>query len=279
MTTNPDPRSPSDASRVWASVVALALSLAALVTGLSIIPRDTLEWLAGKSTHLVEIVATDPQSAAAAVLSVFGFVVALVSGGRALLYTSPPVSKAGSSTSSSSRRSGSASIRALAWLALCGVLFLAGCSLLAGCGATPLQVGSMGVTVSLRALRAADDAYAAELDARAGECPRATPDASDEVIAAHNACLEASRDHGFEDVADALDVGIMALGSAIATAADVDAGQALPQVIVDEVRRLLALFDQIEALLVARGIRVPPEVGMVVHALEALIGPAEPVTP
>lgn len=147
-----------------------------------------------------------------------------------------------------------------------------GASLVTGCGASPLQVGAVGVTVSLRALHAVDDAYLADLDQRQLACGIADATDPPAIIEAHNACVDSARDHDGEAVLDALDVAINGIGSAVAVAAEIDAGQDLPTTVLDAIRRALALFDQIEAVLVRRGIAVPSEIALVVHALGSLVG-------
>lgn len=152
-----------------------------------------------------------------------------------------------------------------------------GASAISGCGASPLQVGAVGVTVSLRALSAVDAAYLHDLEQRQIACGLASPTDPPEAIALHNACVDAARDVDGETVLDALDVVINAVGSGIAIASEIDAGAPVPQAVLDGVRRALALFDQIEAILIRRGIAVPAEIALVVHALGMLVG-AEPLT-
>lgn len=148
------------------------------------------------------------------------------------------------------------------------VLGLLACALASGCGAPPLQIASVGVTVSLRALGAVDDAYDADLSHRQDGCPSADSAGAD----VHNACVDTARDLDLESLLDGLDIGIRAVGAAIAIAADVDAGQPLPDAVIAAVRQTLALFDQIEAALHHRGIIMPVELDMVVHVLQDLLG-------
>lgn len=164
-----------------------------------------------------------------------------------------------------SRDGGFASVRVLAWIVMAALFGLAGCSLLAGCGASPLQIGAVGVTVSLRAVAAVDQAYLGDLQHRVDACP-----ADD----SHDACVHAARDHTIEDGLDGFDLAVRGVGAGIAIAADVDPSAPLPDVVVSGVRRLLPIVDSIEAGLVARGIAVPPEIAMMLHALEAMIGGA-----
>lgn len=143
------------------------------------------------------------------------------------------------------------------------LLALAFGSTLTGCGASALQQASVGVSVSLSAIAAVDDVLDADLSQAVAAC-------TDE------ACVDAE-EHERADVAEplgALTLGVRAVGAGIATAIEVDAGQPLPAIVVDAIRAVLALVDQVEAALVAHGITVPPEVPLVVAALTALVGPA-----
>lgn len=136
---------------------------------------------------------------------------------------------------------------------------------LTGCGASALQTSAVGVTVALRAEEAVTAAVVADLDRQMEACP-AEP-------AAHNACVDAARASvaDLTTALDSLEVSIRAVGAAIATAADVDAGQPLPEIVVSLIRDVLSLWDQVEVIMRARGIDVPREIDLVVAALSALV--------
>lgn len=132
---------------------------------------------------------------------------------------------------------------------------------LSGCGATALETQATGVTVALRLVDAAQDAYSADLDSRMGGCT-------------DDACITAARASG-QPVEAALDttlVAVRAWGAAVAVAADVDAGGAVPAVVLSALARVLSLWDELEAALRAYGVAVPPEVGHAIAFLAALAG-------
>lgn len=248
----------------WPQVAALAIAVAGLVLALIFVPAAT--WAAIPWQAILAAVVSIGAGGASALL------------GPLVRPTDAPRPTRTSSTSLGSDTRGNATVdvvlalgavAALAWAALRAYapailvsLGLAGCA--AGCaGLTPLQVGSVSVTVSLRALSAAQDAYDADIERRMSACP-----AGD----AHDACVHAARDVDAETVLDSLDVVIRGIGAGIAIAAEVDAGGAIPNAILHSIREALGLYDRIETILLARGVPVPPEIGVVVHALEALVG-------
>lgn len=272
-TTNP-PKT-TEASKAWASVVAMLGCFGISVVALIFIPSATWDWLFGKVGHLFTIIIADPVSASAAVVSVMTFVAGIVAAGRALLHMSPPTTTTEAPRPQRvSRTSGSAHVHVLGWLTVGFVAFLAGCSLLAGCGASALQTAAVGTTIALRAEEAVSTAVNDDLDHRMSACPTATSGDSAEVIAAHNACVDHERANAQDAVTvlDSLEIAIRGVGAGIATAVEIDAGQPLPTVIMDAIRQVLALFDQGEAALRRRGIVVPPEIDMVIAALSALVG-------
>jgi hypothetical protein len=177
---------------------------------------------------------------------------------------------------SSNREGGFANVYMLAEIVVAAAL-LGGALLLHGCGAAPLQVASVGVTVGYAALGAADEAYEAPLHAGIAACPAATTASAPDVIAAHDSCVavvDATRDRDLESVLDALDVVIDGIARGIAVAIDIDAGQSLPDTIIAAFRQALGLFDRIEAALLRHGIATPPELQLVVHAIASLVGGA-----
>jgi len=157
------------------------------------------------------------------------------------------------------------------------VCFLAGASLLSGCGASALQGSAMAVTVALRAEAAVDDVVQADLERRESACTGATASDLEETIDTHNACVEHEREatRDANTALDSLAAGIRAVGAGIAAATEIDAGQPLPAVLVSAVRDAFVLFDNVEAILRARGIVIPPILLIALHALEALV-PAAP---
>ena len=151
---------------------------------------------------------------------------------------------------------------------------------LAGCGASALQTAAVGTTIALRATHALDQVYETDLERRLSACPGATSSDAQGVVDVHNACGDAIRaaDRDVVTVLDALPVAIEAFGAGIAVQAELDAGAPIPDVVLGAIRTVLGLFDQVEALLRARGIDVPPAVMMVINALSALLPPAPPPT-
>lgn len=145
-----------------------------------------------------------------------------------------------------------------------------------GCGASALQGAAVGVTVALRAEEAVSAVVVADLDRRMDACPAAEPTSSADAIAAHNACVDRERASvaDLTDALSAIELSIRAVGAGIATAAEVDAGQPIPAILLDTLREVLALWDRVDVALRAHGITVPPEIGLVVAALGAIVGPA-----
>jgi hypothetical protein len=176
-----------------------------------------------------------------------------------------------------SRTDGSAHVHALLWIVLASLFGLAGCALLLpGCGASALQQGAVGVTVALRAEEAVSSAVVADLERRMDACPAADGGSSVDVIAAHNDCVirERASVADLTDALSAIELSIRAVGAGIATAAEVDAGQPIPAVLLDTLREVLSLWDRVEVALRAHGVDVPPEIDMVIAALSALVGPS-----
>lgn len=145
-TTNPPPKT-TDSAKVWASVVAMLGCFGISTLALIFIPRDTWDWLGAKVGHLFTIIVADPVSASAAVVSVMTFVAGIVAGGRALLHMAPPAPAEAPRPQRISRTSGSAHIHVLGWLTIGFVALLAGCSLLAGCGASALSTQARAATI------------------------------------------------------------------------------------------------------------------------------------
>lgn len=221
-----------------------------------------------KLERLGERIVADPAAATAAAVAVVGMLRTVWLAWQRDPHASRP-------TPAPSRRDGFAAIDALYFvLALAGIMMAV--LSLHGCGAPALQTGAVGVTVALRAEEAVSELVVADLDRRMDACPAAEPTSSADVIAAHDACVDRER-ASVSDLTDALsaiELSIRAVGAGIATAAEVDAGAPIPAILLDTLREVLALWDRIEVALREHGIDVPPEIGLVVAALGALVGPA-----
>lgn len=249
------------------------VALAILVHGCETAP----EWLVDKAGHLLDRVVEDPQGVASAI-GIVGGALALAATGLVAAWRRDPNASGADDSPRPTRtppgpRAGFAELDALLFLLSIAGVVLAGLAL-QGCGASALQTGSVAVTVALRAEEAVDDVYQADLDRRQGECPPAS--AGSDAADVHNVCVEHERQAtaSIATALSALEVAIRSVGAGIATAAEIDAGAPIPVVVLDAVRRALALFDEVEVALRDAGVDVPPEVGMVVAALGALAGPA-----
>lgn len=254
-----------DRLREWRGTIEL-LGLA-LIGGVTLDLMRPETW--DKLEHLVERIVADPAAATFAVVGLVG----VARAGWMAWQRDPNASRPTPAPSSS--KSGFAAVDALYFIIAAAGVVMSVLSL-HGCGASALQTGAVGVTVALRAEEAVSAAVVADLDRRMDACPAAGPTDSADVIAAHNACVDRERASvaDLTDALSAIELSIRAVGAGIATAAEVDAGQAIPAVLLDTLREVLALWDRVEAALRAHGIDVPPEIGLVVAALGALVGPA-----
>lgn len=245
------------------TLLVLGLASLAVIAGIEV-PDSRWTKLGGVLEHI----ATDPAGA----IMMAGVIGSVAAAFRAAWQRDPARATPPPPSSSTG---GFAALDALYFIAaVAGVAFAV--LALHGCGASALQQSAVGVTVALRAEEAVSAAVVADLDRRMDACPAATPTDSADVIAAHNTCVDRERASvaDLTDALSAIELSIRAVGAGIATAAEVDAGQAIPTVLLDTLREVLALWDRVEVALRAHGIDVPPEIGLVVAALGALVGPA-----
>lgn len=252
--------------RAQSSSATLLGALALLVYGVTRAP----EWLVDKFGRLLDRAWDDPSGAAAVVSIVGGAIVAQITALAIAWRRDPNASR--SSATPSSPKSGYAAVDVLYLVVGLAGVVMAVLSL-HGCGASALQQSAVGVTVALRAEEAVTAAVTADVERRMAECPPATSSDSQAVVDAHNACIDGVR-ASVEDLATALsslELAIRATGAAIATATEIDAGQPLPAVVLGAIRDVLSLWDQVEALLRAKGVDVPHEIDLVVAALSALV--------
>jgi len=245
----PPLRSPWPAAIV--AIVALVCSVIAFGI-LVLAPSTQVDHAIGKIGGAVLVVLDDPQGFVATVLALAGIVVSLISGGRALLHTAPPgtvvvPSIAPPPSAPPSRRDGSSSLSALAFVLLAAAFGLAGCALLLpGCGASALSQHAAGTTVAIVAVRGADDAYLAHLQAAEDTC-------HDE------ACVHQARaEHAPAEAAlESTRVAVLAWRDAVQVATDAEQSSDVLGALATAAARVLARWADLAAALHAIGYELP----------------------
>lgn len=243
------PRSP------WPFVVAFAVALLVALAAFAVLvfaPSAQVDHALGKIDDGVHVVLADPQGFVATVLALAGIVVSLISGGRALLHTAPAgtaIVPAPTPPASPppSRTAGSTSWSAMLFVVLAALFGAAGCALLLpGCGASALSQHAAGTTVAIVAVRGADDAYLAHLQAAEDTC-------HDE------ACVHQARaEHAPAEAAlDATRVAVLAWRDAVQVATDAEQSSDVLAALATAAARVLARWADLVAALHPLGVDLP----------------------